>query len=118
MQSSHNLRERAKGYSSFEDEAESVRMQAMHSAPSTSVKFELRFDLGAHKLAPLEMWIKWEALPVEFDGSTVVVAMEDPRRGFVLDEIQKVTRCKVKAVFADATATEVVAILRTVTPIT
>jgi hypothetical protein len=117
MQSSHNLRERAKGYSSFEDEAESVRMQAMHSAPSTSVKFELRFDLGAHKIAPLEMWIKWEALPVEFDGSTVVVAMEDPRRGFVLDEIQKVTRCKVKAVFADATAAEVVTILKTVTPV-
>lgn len=113
MQSSHNLKERAKGYSSFADEADSVRVQAQSSGGSLrELNVELKFDLGAGKLASLEMWISWEALPVSFDGTTVVVALEDPRRGFVISEIEKVTKHRVRAVFAGVSAGEIVTMLK------
>lgn len=112
MQSSHNLRERAKGYSSFDEDMVSVRSQVMASAPMGVAMTELKLAAQALELAPIETWIAWEALPLEVQGQTLVVALEDPRRGFVITEIERSTNLRVKAVFAGVSSAEIVEILR------
>jgi hypothetical protein len=112
MQSSHNLRERAKGYSSFDEDMVSVRSQVMASAPMGVAMTELKLAAQALELAPIETWIAWEALPLEVQGQTLVVALEDPRRGFVITEIERHTNLRVKAVFAGVSSAEIVDILR------
>ena len=112
MQSSHNMRERAKGYSSFEEDMVSVRSEAMASAPMGVATTELKLAPKALELASIDAWIAWEALPIEVLGQTVVVALEDPRRGFVITEIERQTNLRVKAVFAGVSSAEIVEILR------
>lgn len=112
MQLSHNMRERAKGYSSFEEDRMSVQMQAMESAAAGSQQLPMKFAREALVLAPVEAWIAWEALPIEVQGQTVVVALEDPRRGFVIADIERQTNFRVKPVFAGISQAEIVAILK------
>ncbi|MEI7928958.1 MAG: VWA domain-containing protein [Verrucomicrobiales bacterium] len=112
MQSSHNLRERAKGYSSFDEDTASVRENAMSYAPMGVGLTELRFAPEALALAPIDAWIAWEALPLEVLDQTIVVAMEDPRRGFLITKIERHTGLRVKPVFAGVSSAEIVDIMR------
>ena len=73
---------------------------------------ELKLAPKALELASIDAWIAWEALPIEVLGQTVVVALEDPRRGFVITEIERQTNFRVKAVFAGVSSAEIVEILR------
>lgn len=114
MQSSHNLRERARAFTSFEDEREAVMFNAMSTAPKMMAPPQLIIDPDAFALAPRDRWIAWEALPTALSGSVLVVAMEDPRKGFVISEIERETGRPVKSVFAGMSSTEIVEILRTV----
>ncbi len=112
MQSSHNLRERAKGYSSFAEDSASVLYQAVASAPRAAAPAELRCATEAFALAPVESWIKWEGLPLSVDDGSILVALEDPRRGFVISEIERKTGRRVKPVFAGVRADEIIRILK------
>lgn len=111
MQTSHNMRERAKGYSSFEEDGDMVREHAKEFAGSVR-DFDLVFAPEALALVPLDTWIRWEAVPIEIRGGTIVVAMEDSRRGFLITEIEKATNLRVKPVFARGSAEGIVAFLR------
>ena len=90
----------------------SVQMQAMESAAAGSQQLPMKFAREALVLAPVEAWIAWEALPIEVQGQTVVVALEDPRRGFVIADIERQTNFRVKPVFAGISQAEIVAILK------
>ncbi|MCE9560185.1 MAG: VWA domain-containing protein [Armatimonadetes bacterium] len=108
MQSSHNLRERAKAYSSFADD----QMFVMESATEhLSAVAELKVERTALALAPLDKWIEWQALPLEIQGEVIVVALQDPRRGFVISEIEKQVGLRVRAVFSGVPSEEIVALL-------
>lgn len=108
MQSSFNLKERAKSFSSFDDDAAFVASTSGMSAPVDA----LRMSPEALKLAPLEKWVEWQALPIDVSGGVIVVALEDPRRGFVISQIEKQTGLKVKSVFAGVSAEEIVRLLQ------
>lgn len=112
MQSSHNLRERAQAFTSFEDERDAVLYSAMSTAPSAMAPVELTVDPSAFDRVPRERWIEWAALPTGRMGSVIIVAMEDPRKGFIISEIEKETRRPVKSVFAGITSEQIVEILR------
>jgi hypothetical protein len=73
---------------------------------------ELKLAPQALELAPIDEWIAWEALPLEILGKSIVVALEDPRRGFLITEIERHTNLRVKAVFAGVSSAEIVEILR------
>ena len=113
MQSSYNLRERAKGFSSFEDESTIVIREAVSSIRADSDPVDLKIDPAALTLAPIDAWITWAAIPLEVTPDAVVVAMEDPRRGFTRSEIEKRTGRRVHPTFAGISAQEIVAFLQT-----
>lgn len=109
LQSSHNLSERAKGFSAFEDEQMFVAAMA---APSSHASGPLVIDPSAFVLADQNEWLQWMAVPILLKGKTLTVALENPRQGFVTAEIQKRTGLKVKAVFAGTSSEEIRIILR------
>lgn len=112
LQSSHNLSERAKAFSAFDDELDYVAASAAMAAPSMHASGPLVIDPSAFSLADLEEWIQWRAVPILLKGKTLTVALENPKQGFVTAEIQKRTGLRVKAVFAGANAGEIMIILR------
>jgi hypothetical protein len=89
-----------------------VRAQAMESAIAGSQQLPMKFAREALALAPLKAWMAWEALPIEVQGETVVVALEDPRRGFVIADIERQTNFRVKPVFAGISLAEIIDILK------
>lgn len=107
MQSSHNMRERAKAYSSFEDEQLFVQ-SAARSAMIQDPAMPEGIDPDALRLAPIESWIRWEALPVQAGTDFLIVAMEDHRRGFVISEIEQATGRRVRAIQSHLTSAEIV----------
>ncbi len=113
MQSSHNMRERAKAYSSFDDEKEFVSQSYMAASPMSMPLGHVVVAAEALALVPIEMWIRWEAVPVEVHPELLIVALEDPRRGFVLSEIEKTVGRRVRATVAGMSTAEIVALLKT-----
>lgn len=87
MQSSHNMRERAKSFSSFDDERDLVlmdyRSHAGAPAPAT-----LQVDAAEAAKAPVDRWRSWQAVPVV--GPTRTLAMVNPKDGFTIAEIESV----------------------------
>lgn len=96
-QSSYNLRERAKAFSSFEDEKDATLTTARLMAESPDTPVEVNPE--AYRLAPAVAWSRWQAIPVLASANEIVVAMEDPRQGFVLAEIGQTVGRRVRAVF-------------------
>jgi len=111
MQSSHNLRESAKAFSSFEEDRAFVEGQVLYHRPSSAAPVELRFDREALSLAPIEQWRAWGVLPIAVDPHVVRVAMENPRDGFLLSEMRAATGRNVKGVFARMSSDELVRML-------
>lgn len=107
MQSSHNLRERAQGFSSFEEEKEFVSQSYLASSGKAMPSIPIVFTYDALQIAPFDQWIRWEALPIQVQPQLLIVALEDPRRGIVLSEIKKVAGREVRAVFAGMTSAEI-----------
>lgn len=112
MQSSHNLRERAQAYSSFEDEKDAVRTSARRfMGAAQASQGHLQPDPACLALAPLDRWIGWKALPLGKEDARLVVALEDPRSGFVVAEMEKELGLRVRPVFAGVPADEIVRVL-------
>jgi len=98
MQNAHNLRERDKAFSSFEDDQ--VLMQKMAGRGKTVDPQDLKFDPAALALAPRTRWEGWAALPIRVTPGRVKVAMTDPRDGICIEEMAKQTGCRIQAFFA------------------
>lgn len=111
MQSSHNLRERSKAFTSFEDEMTDVRSHAMNSLFEVK-ELLLESNDEVFKIVPLERWIEWKVLPLRISGTRIDVAMENPRDGFLIAEIEKETGLRVKSHFAKISSDEIVEILK------
>lgn len=111
MQSSHNILDPAKAFTSFDDERAQVRSQAMAGLFTRADDFT-EVDPGALRLAPLESWIAWEALPIQMQRRHIVVAMVDHRSGFVVAEIEKATGHRVRAVPTSLDRSQIVEKLR------
>ncbi len=97
MQSSHNIRNRAQAYSSFDDEAETVAMDyavAMSQIPQR----EALVDQEAFRAVPVETWKKWRAIPIQSDDSVLHVGMQNPKDGFTIAEIEGAIGKPVRAV--------------------
>lgn len=112
MQSSHNLSERAKAFSVFEDESSFIVASAAMAAPNSQATGPIDIDPAAFALADQNDWLQWMAVPIGLKGKTLTVALENPRQGFVTAEIQKRTGLRVKAVFAGTSRDEILIILR------
>ncbi|MDR3690148.1 MAG: VWA domain-containing protein [Fimbriimonas sp.] len=111
MQSSYNLREGAKAFSSFKDELEMSEV-ARRSLEAIIDELLPTVDTKALALAPVDRWIQWEAIPVNVTDNEIFVEMEDPRRGFVLSEIEKATHRKVTSTFCNVKRAQIVEILK------
>ena len=103
MQSSYNMVERAKAFSSFDDERVSVANSVAYSTQSRSGILGNGNDLQVSKdviaLIPLQNWIQWGVLPIGLANGIIVVALENPRSGFVLAEIASASGLQVEPVF-------------------
>lgn len=93
MQVAYNLREPSKGFSSFDEDHELMDQLRETSAPRPMET--ITFDRQALTLAPIEGWRNWAVLPVEVTDSHVVVAMVNPRDGFLISEVEKAVGRKV-----------------------
>jgi hypothetical protein len=111
MQHSSDVREPAKAYSSFVEERRTVMLYAASASPMMT-PVDLTLCKEALRLAPIEKWIEWKALPIDVTDQTITVAFEDPRRGFAIADIEKHVARKVKPVFANKSAEEIVNLLR------
>jgi Mg-chelatase subunit ChlD len=95
MQVSYNLRERAKGFASGDEDAAMVSTMARETMKSYD---ELTVDPRAFEIVPIEQWLRWSAAPVSVVADSVTVAMDDPRNGFLISEIERATGRRVQAV--------------------
>jgi hypothetical protein len=103
MQSSYNMVERAKAFSSFDDERVSVANSVAYSTQSRSGILgngnDLQVSQDVIALIPLQNWIQWGVLPIGLANGIIVVALENPRSGFVLAEIASASGLQVEPVF-------------------
>ena len=106
---SHNLRERAKSFSSFDDDVEFLASTTRRSRPSVVAAVEASDEALAEY--PLHLWIEWKAIPLKMTETSLTVAMSNPKRGFTLDQIEKTTGRRVKAVAAGYSDAQVVGLL-------
>lgn len=112
MQSSYNLRERRKAFSS--DAADSAFVMEMYTASAPSEPMILiQPSPEAMALAPMERWIEWQALPIELRGHMLTVALENPKMGFVIKQIERETGMRVRAVPANIPGDKIQELLRT-----
>jgi hypothetical protein len=94
MQSSYNLRERAKSFSSFADEA----LHVMQESRAMRAPAPLHMAIDEARLARLsvDQWRGWEAVPIL--ASKPTVAMVNARDGFTIAEIEQALREQVESV--------------------
>lgn len=98
MQFDMTLRYPARAYSAFDEDAptvgvlyESVMARDPHGLPDT-------LDPSLLAPVPVEQWLAWGAIPVRRHGNgALVVAMPDPRNGFLLAEIANAVGSRVEA---------------------
>jgi hypothetical protein len=92
-QFAHNLRNSTRSFVVEErDRAFIDRMSTRHAGALKT----LTPDATALQFAPLEQWKKWSALPIDCKN-VIVVALEDPKDGFLVDEIAKAVGRRVRA---------------------
>ena len=111
LQVSYNLREPANAFSSFVEDQDYVAQSARIASSTPMLREVVEISPEALALAPLEDWIRWEALPIGVDHNFVTVALEDPRRGFIRYDIEKAVKRTVKAIFAGISAAEIIGLL-------
>lgn len=107
MQTSHNLIERGKAFSAFAEDAVSIKEAAAMADPSSVRSEPVTVDPASIQFAATKEWEKWNVVPLSHTSRQIVIAMENPRDGFLISEIQKATGRKVKAVFTDLTGAEI-----------
>lgn len=94
LQFSHNLRNRAQAYSAFEEDQPQI--EALHCMASASpMPVSLVADPDGLALAPFDRWVAWVAVPIELSGRHLRVAMQNPKDGFLVSDIEKQTKRKV-----------------------
>lgn len=106
MQSSYNLRERSKAYSSFEDEQ--VLVSNLIDPGFAARAIGIQVDTAAFNLVPREQWMQWRVAPVTVSEHEVTVAMENPRDGFLIAEITRALGRRVSPMYAGCDSIQLV----------
>lgn len=102
LQSSHNMRDKARAYSSFEEEKLLVAEEFRVSMPAAAARPVVdHVDRSAFKVIPVEQWRAWGVVPLHWDGQTVHVGTPNARDGFLQAEIEKAAKRSVKLVQMD-----------------
>jgi Mg-chelatase subunit ChlD len=107
-QNSYNLRERAKGFSSCAEDDGLVSAFEAIATGSGGSDVAVVVDPRALTLAPVERWRGWRVLPVRFDGRNLSVLMVNSKAGgFILAEIERELRVRVRPIFRRVTEQEI-----------
>lgn len=101
LQSSHNMRDKARAYSSFEDEQLLVQEEFRVSMPAAARPVVDHIDRSAFAVIPVEQWRAWGVVPLHLDSHAVHVGTPNARDGFLQAEIEKMAKRSVKLVPMD-----------------
>ncbi len=74
-------------------------LSKQYSVPSINLS-EFEIDPSIIKLIPIDVVQKYQAIPVNRSGSTLIIAMSDPSNIFVIDDIKFMTGYNVEVVVA------------------
>jgi len=77
-------------------------LSKQYSVPSINLA-EFEIDSAVVKLLPVEVVQKYQAIPVNRSGSTLILAMSDPSNIFAIDDIKFMTGYNVEVVVASDT---------------
>jgi type IV pilus assembly protein PilB len=77
-------------------------LSKQYSVPSINLA-EFEIDQAVVKLLPVEVVQKYQAIPVNRSGSTLILAMSDPSNIFAIDDIKFMTGYNVEVVVASDT---------------
>jgi len=77
-------------------------LSKQYSVPSINLA-EFEIDSAVVKLLPVEIVQKYQAIPVNRSGSTLIMAMSDPSNIFAIDDIKFMTGYNVEVVVASDT---------------
>src|SRR5512139_136177 len=77
-------------------------LSKQYSVPSINLA-EFEIDQTVVKLLPVEVVQKYQAIPVNRSGSTLILAMSDPSNIFAIDDIKFMTGYNVEVVVASDT---------------
>ncbi|MRR56770.1 MAG: type IV-A pilus assembly ATPase PilB [Deltaproteobacteria bacterium] len=77
-------------------------LSKQYSVPSINLA-EFEIDQSVVKLLPVEVVQKYQAIPVNRSGSTLILAMSDPSNIFAIDDIKFMTGYNVEVVVASDT---------------
>lgn len=89
MQKFHNLSQRAKAYSSFDDGEDNPLAFLQMSRSAAEGEDTITPDPRGLQLAPVEQWARWRAVPVEVLPHRIEVAMLDPKDGMLIREMER-----------------------------
>lgn len=78
-------------------------LSKQYSVPSINLA-DFEIDSAIIKLIPIEVVQKYQAIPVNRSGSTLIIAMSDPSNIFAIDDIKFMTGYNVEVVVASDTA--------------
>ncbi|MCW5934735.1 MAG: VWA domain-containing protein [Fimbriimonadia bacterium] len=110
MQKEFNLRNRGQSYSSFRDEEDRMYALSVEFINSQGAKDEqgnFRLDTDALRLAPIERWRTWRAVPVRSDYTGVAIVTENPKDGFRVREISQELGTRVRSIMHFASPEEI-----------
>jgi len=108
MQKAHNLSQRAKAFSSFDDGEEGEEsLLRMSFHPHAAHIDATTPDPAGLSLAPIEQWRAWMAVPMRVERNWVLIAARNPKDGFLRREIESYTRCRVEMILKFYSAQEI-----------
>ncbi|MEZ0324638.1 MAG: VWA domain-containing protein [Fimbriimonas sp.] len=106
MQSSMNVRDRAKSYSSFDEDRVSESAFLRSAMSSDDDLLESPASSVFLKARP-EDWKRWKAFPASSGPNRILLLMVDPKDGFTISEIQKAVKQPVRPAMRPYTEAEV-----------
>lgn len=115
MQKHHNLSQRARAYSSFDDGEDNPMAFLQMSRLTTHDEDSITPDPRGLHLAPVERWARWRAVPVEVLPDGVKVAMFDPKDGMLIREMGRELGMRVQPIYHYYSETQIARALQELT---
>ncbi len=86
-QTMHNMRRGPRGYGSSAEEAHFARQFARRARSRPRTR-RWKVNRSALRLAPIQSWISWQAVPVKMKDDNIWVIMVNPKDAFVVKDIE------------------------------
>lgn len=108
MERDHNVRERAKAFSSSPEEMASVSMLLDDS----EVEVEVSVDPKALAIAPISKWKEWVMVPVKLEADRLIAATTKPKDMLRYANLELEIGVRIRPIFKYYDADELLAVLR------